>query len=105
VPTHIKEEMDGVPFIGDISIMNAKAKGEEGDVTVSWDAANDSGVVEIYQAATNNFAKGGVDEYTLLGEAEVKEGQFKTSITFPVGTTKLLLKAPHNWLNVWVIVE
>jgi predicted AlkP superfamily pyrophosphatase or phosphodiesterase len=105
VPTHIKEEMDGVPFIGDISIMNAKAKGEEGDVTVSWDAANDSGVVEIYQAATNNFAKGGVDEYTLLGEAEVKEGQFKTSITFPVGTTKLLLKAPHNWLNVWIIVE
>ncbi|WP_339697044.1 alkaline phosphatase family protein [uncultured Roseivirga sp.] len=104
-PTEIKEEMDGIPFIGDISIMNAKARVEGNELVVSWDVADKSGSVEIYQSSTNNFAKGEKDEYSLLGKAEVKEGQFKTAFTFPTGTTKLLLKAPHNWTNVWVIVE
>lgn len=105
VPTQIKEEMDGVPFIGDISIMNAKAKTEGGELTLTWDVADKSGSVEIYQSSTNNFAKGGKDDYSLLGKADLKDGQFKTAVTFPTGTTKLLLKAPHNWVNVWVIVE
>ncbi|KYG74538.1 type I phosphodiesterase/nucleotide pyrophosphatase [Roseivirga ehrenbergii] len=104
-PEQIKEEMDGIPFIGDISIMNAKAKKEGNELIVSWEVADASGSVEIYQSSTNNFAKGGKDEYSLLGKADVKNGQFKTDFVFPVGTTKLLLKAPYNWTNVWVIVE
>lgn len=104
-PEQIKEEMDGIPFIGDISIMNAKAKKEGDELIVSWEVADASGSVEIYQSSTNNFAKGEKDEYSLLGKADVKNGQFKTDFVFPVGTTKLLLKAPHNWTNVWIIVE
>ena len=105
VPTQVKEEMDGVPFIGDISIMNAKAKTEGSELTLTWDVADKSGSIEIYQSSTNNFAKGGKDEYSLLGNAEVRDGEFKTAVTFPTGTTKLLLKSAHNWVNVWVIKD
>lgn len=105
VPAEIKEEMDGIPFIGDISIMNAKTKIEGDELTVSWDGIGKSGTVEIYQTATNNFAKGGKDKYSLLGKAGIKEGQFTASVKLPAGTTKLLLKATHNWINVWVTVE
>lgn len=102
VPPPTNEELDGVPFVGRISITNLRAKRTNGKLELSWEVADAAGDAEIFVAATNHFNKGGKDEYVSVGKTKVREGKFSFDIT-DQPFYKVLVKAPFNITNVWSV--
>jgi hypothetical protein len=103
IPLSTRDEVDGVPFIGKISLTNLKAKRNGTQVELTWDVIDSAGDAEIMVSTTNNFKEGGKDKYTRAGKVAVKNGKF----TFPVKGNqpflKILVKAPDNSANVWSV--
>ncbi|MBS1935916.1 MAG: alkaline phosphatase family protein, partial [Bacteroidetes bacterium] len=100
------KEIDGVSFIGKISATNPAAEIQGDDINVQWKAIEQSGEAKIWLATTNNFKQGGEDKYELLGKAPLNDGHFSFSIKDkPSSFYKIVIEAPHNYLNRWVIVK
>lgn len=96
-------ELDGVPFIGNVSIANAATlRDENGNAKITWDAMDTTGKVEILYTATNNFNVGGQDVYEKIGEVPVQNEQFIIPPQYTLNKFyKLVLNAKYNTLNRW----
>ncbi|MDN5204935.1 alkaline phosphatase family protein [Fulvivirgaceae bacterium BMA10] len=106
IPTSIKQEIDGVPFVGKTSIGNLTAKKTDHKIQLNWKPYDIDGEVEIFLTTTNHFKKGKSDNYQKVGTTLVKDGRFTLDVkNNPSDFYKILIKAPHNWLNVWVVDE
>jgi arylsulfatase A-like enzyme len=105
VPDAVAAEFDGVPFIGDISVSNLKAERRHNKFVVSWKAVNPEGELRILISTTNNFAANGKDSYAFAGKAKVSSESY--TFDAPAGSNadviKILLSAPKNSLNTWVV--
>lgn len=102
------QELDGVPFIGDVSIADGKASLKDNTITVEWTPLEVDGEVEVLITNTNNFKTKGEDMYTSLGTFNLKDR--KASIALPNNLKnssiyKILLKGKHNILNRWILVN
>lgn len=102
IPAATKEELDGVPFIGEVSISNLRATRKEDGIELTWDVLDTYGNAEILLASTNSFKEGMIDEYRSAGTTKISDGKFKLDKKFDGDFYKILVKAPHNWLNIWV---
>ncbi len=102
IPAPVKQEIDGVSFVGPISFNQLTASYTEGELTVSWNPKTNSGLAEIWISDSNTFSDGGIDPFTFLKKVPVQQGS--TTINFaPVSDFyKVLVKAPDNWGNVWL---
>ena len=100
VPEAVENELDGVSFIGDISIANPAVQQKDKELHVSWTAFSDD-EVEIYVATTNIFSKGGADNYELLGKTNAREESFSFKPAKAGSFYKILLKSKNNRVNVW----
>ena len=101
-----QREIDGVPLIGKISAYSAQAQQENGAIKVQWRAANPEGKMKIWLSNTNEAKTGGTDEYRLV--AEVPVGAEQATIPMPgvpEAFTKLVLQAPYNTLNRWIVTK
>ncbi|CAN5277841.1 hypothetical protein BH23BAC1_BH23BAC1_38050 [soil metagenome] len=106
LPEEVAYEMDGVPLIGKVSISNlsGKLKGEK--IEINWKALIPEGNLEIFIATENKYSKGEADHYTKVGTAKVNEEMY--TFNFPNYKStfyKILVKAPHNNLNTWIVVD
>lgn len=99
IPPPVLEELDGVPFTGQVSISNLKAKRTGNSVALTWKVVNPEGQLEVLVTPTNLFRDGKPDTYTSMGKVDVADGRF----TFDSNHSflKILVKAPHNWSNAW----
>jgi len=102
VSESIRGELDGVSFVGEISITNPSASLNASVLNVKWKAIENVGNVEIYLTPTNNFKTGGKDDYRLVGEAPVSNETLKIKLDDPESFYKVLIKAPKNWVTTWV---
>jgi predicted AlkP superfamily pyrophosphatase or phosphodiesterase len=107
IPAKTEEELDGVPFIGKVSISDLKARLSRTDsaVQLSWKVIDPDGEAEIWVSTTNHFKEGGSDQYQLVGKASTSKGEF----TFDISQMrskfyKILVKAPYNWQNHWIVL-
>lgn len=100
-----RSEMDGIPFIGDLSVRKLQAHDEGKSIKVTWIPGSDTaGEAEILLATTNNFKTGTMDNYVSLGKVKVSDGEFMIDIKKrPSKFYKILVKAPNNWGNVWIV--
>ena len=106
LPEDVKEEIDGVPFIGPVDFSDLKAQRAEGKIQLSWKVidASEGDKAEIFVAETNNFREGGEDEYRKVGEVDIKDGKY--SFAMEDGDRKFLkivLKGSDHFLNTWVV--
>jgi len=103
-----KYELDGVPFIGAVSIADPKATKVKNNIIVEWTPFTTKGKVKILLTATNNFkGKGlaGKDDYVLLGEFDVSKRKAEVSIPKALmgkEMYKVVIEGEHNSLNRWV---
>jgi hypothetical protein len=108
IPSALQKELDGIPLIGEVSISDPDISFDEDTQTINinWTSWNDEGDVRIRVATTHEFADGGADEYVLLGEVPVSAGQASVSVSdYPSEFYKVLLEAPHNKVNRWIVLE
>lgn len=106
IPREALMEIDGVPFIGRLSIAEPTAVYQHGEIQLSWKALEKKGKVKVWLATANHFKTGGKDAYRLLETVPLKDGK----VVIPAngasdGFYKIVLEAPHNFLNRWVIID
>lgn len=102
IPKSAKEEVDGVPFTGNVSLSDLKAKRVGKLVQLTWTVLDPKGNLEIFVANSNKFREGKPDTYASVGKSDVEKGTFTFDSKHSDGFLKILVKGPHNWVNVWV---
>ncbi len=103
IPENIENELDGVPFIGNISVADLKANRVNEKIHLTWKSYSAKGKAKIYISTSNDFGKGLTDHYVLVAQKRVSKGNFDLTIkNINTDFLKILLKAPHNSINTWV---
>ncbi|TDQ06710.1 alkaline phosphatase family protein [Pedobacter metabolipauper] len=103
IPAEVRQEIDGTPLIGPISIAEVKANFVHGSMDLSWKSLEEKGNVKIWLTTTNNFKTGGKDNYVLVAEVPVsKRHAFINLEKYPAEFYKMVLEAPNNTTNIWV---
>ena len=106
LPQAIAREVDGVPFIGDISVENPEVIYENGKATVTWDSEDTTGMVKILAATTNNFKTGTNDSYTLLKSVPAKAKKAVIDLDkIPSSFYKIVLEGKLNTVSRWLEVD
>lgn len=103
LPEPAQKEIDGVPFIGKVSVSNARIKTKDDSLSVYWDSFGPDEEVSISISYTNNVKNGGTDTYQLLGKAISSDKQFHWTINNLSGQSfyKVLIKGKYNNINAW----
>lgn len=102
-PEAVRNEFDGTPFIGNVSVSNLKATRQGNRITLKWNVLDPEGEAEIKLSTTNTFQKGQPDSYTPMGKTKVSDGTY--SFDLPASSTgfyKVLLVAPQNTTTIWI---
>ena len=98
-----QREIDGIPLIGPVSIINPEYNLFQDKLDISWKAADTKGKIKLWVSSTNNFNTGGKDNYTLLAEVPVTAEHIVTDIkTLPSDFYKIVLEGTHNTVNCWM---
>ena len=106
VPKENAMEIDGTSFIGNISAIEPNAKPENGKIVVTWKAVTAKGNAKIWLSTTNNFKTGGKDDYKMVAEVPVSQQQVSVDVSkMPSQMYKIVIEAPDNILNRWVLVK
>lgn len=106
IPRQNEMEVDGVPFIGKVSVAQPTAVYQNGKLDLSWQVLDPKGEVKIWVSPTNNYKTGGKDSYQLMKKASVKSGKATVDVSSLTSDFyKIVLEAPHNKVNRWVMVK
>ncbi len=108
IPPHIQRELDGVPLTNEISISDASAdfNPENQSISLKWKSWENSGNVNIYLTTTNHFNAGEKDSYTQVADVPVSSEEAIIDVRDHSSEFyKVVLEAPNNTLNRWVIVN
>jgi predicted AlkP superfamily pyrophosphatase or phosphodiesterase len=106
IPQAVAREVDGVPLIGKLSVIDPAVSYADGQATVTWKAIEKKGKVKIYVSSSNNAKSGGNDEYKLLKKVPVSAQVTTINLKkIPSSFYKILIEGPHNSVNRWVIME
>lgn len=110
MPETVANELDGIPFVGEVSLDHLRVQLEDGMLKATWRPLNTEGEAQVMLALSNNFKTGGTDNYLDLGMAPVADGNFEKELSGDQlaafensGFLKVVLKAPHNRANYWVV--
>ena len=103
IPRDIRWEQDGIPFIGDVDIMDMDLKPYDDSVVLEWTCLDRKAEVTVYAAASNNFKTGGRDEWIKVGTVPAKAVTYTVDLkTLPEsGFYKFVLETPACSLNRW----
>lgn len=106
IPLEVQRELDGTPLIGNVSIAQAAVNYVHGNLDITWKALEPAGKVKVWLATTNDFKVGTADKYQLVGEVPVADQHAWIDIKgYPSNFYKVVLEAPDNMLNQWLIPE
>lgn len=104
IPQEVQRECDGIPLLGPVSIAKPSVIYTQGFLDITWQPLQPTGNLRIWLSNTNQFKEGGTDAYRLLREMPLKEGHAVIDISNEkTNFLKLVLEAPHNIINRWVI--
>lgn len=105
IPRDHQMEIDGIPLTGKLSVTAAEAHYENGNIILTWKGAEKKGKVRIWLATTNNYKTGEKDKYELIKTVSLKKGQTVIDVNDkPAKVYKIVIEAPHNFLNRWILV-
>lgn len=103
IPQDQAMELDGVPLIGPISIIQPDLAETEEEIILTWKPTEPQGKVEIWVSGENEFkTTGQPDSYKLIGETDADSGEFRIAKSkLPKEWMKFVLKGEHNMLGIW----
>ncbi|MCU0356025.1 MAG: alkaline phosphatase family protein [Cyclobacteriaceae bacterium] len=100
LPEDLERELDGVPFIGRVSVANLRTQQEGKKIRLTWDVLDDSGDATILMSTTDYFRQGGVDVYKKIKKVKVADGTaLVKSPQSSSGDYKFVLLVPFNSIN------
>ena len=104
IPREQQIEIDGIPLTGKLSVTTAQARYENGNIVINWKGEK-KGKAKIWLANTNQYKSGGRDPYTLMKTVSLRKGRAVINVSDkPSKIYKIVIEAPHNFLNRWLLV-
>jgi hypothetical protein len=105
IPRNRLMEVDGVSLTGPLSATTPNAILENGKLKITWKAVG-KGDAKIWISTTNQFKEGGEDEYTLMATVPLSAQEAVVDVSNkPSSFYKIVIEAPNNMLNRWVVVK
>lgn len=103
----VKEEIDGVPFIGSADMSNLRATRNDNEILLQWKSLSGGREhkADVFVCTTNDFKTGGKDFYRKVGDVEIAAEHFAFTPQDDSRFYKILLKGPHHYVNAWVVAE
>lgn len=101
-----KQELDGVPLIGKVSLYQPEVVVANGVTTLKWLPGQDNGKVKIWVSTDNKFKETGIaDTYKLLAEVPVQNGNFVIDFSKLPSSDfyKVVLEGKYNTVNRWIV--
>jgi hypothetical protein len=106
IPREKQMEIDGIPLTGKLSVTDAEASLVNDKIEVKWNVISKEGSAKIWLATTNNFKTGGRDDYKLMANVPVADRKATIDVKqMPSDFYKIVVEAPYNFLNRWIIVK
>jgi len=103
IPEKNKIELDGVSFLGPVSIAQPTAEIVNDSLVIKWKSFEKKGKVQVKIATTNAFKDGGEDVYQNIATIKsTKEGITLSTKQFAANYFKIVLVGANNTLNIWV---
>lgn len=104
IPRERLMEVDGIALTGKLSATNARAQLQNDSLIIGWKSLSPKGKVKIWLSTTNHFKEGGSDKYQLVATVPLKRNGVSIPIKhLPSSFYKIVIEAPHNMLNRWVM--
>jgi hypothetical protein len=77
---------------------------EDGKIQVRWKAHEKKGTMRIWMSTTNEVKAGGKDAYRLVKQVPLGRESATLDVAGPLPSfVKIVLEAPHNTLNRWIV--
>lgn len=103
VPLPIRQEWDGVPFIGTVDLAGLQAYRTKSEVTFTWKCLNPTAkTVEIWVSTTNNYKTGDSDSFVKMATTDCGKENFTLNMQ-PSEFCKVSLRTPNQIINTWVV--
>ncbi|CAF1078679.1 unnamed protein product [Adineta ricciae] len=104
IPTESEKELDGVPLIGQVSLVKPQVNLSGSTLSVRWKSLDNAGNVKVWLTTTNAYKKGLTDDYKLLGTVPVTNQQAVFNITqYQSNFYKIVLEGKYNTVNKWIV--
>ncbi len=107
IPKNQRYELDGVAFVGGISIADPNARIIDNKLRVEWTPFELKGDVNILVSTTNQFETSDkADLYQSLGTFDISKGRAEISLTKELlegKFLKIVIEAEKNTLNRWIV--
>jgi hypothetical protein len=100
-PEYVKNELDGVSFLGPICAGNLVAIANGADLELTWSPLGPGTPGEVLISTTNNFGKGGTDTYEKVADINTADGKIRL-IGKGAGAQKVLIRTKLHTINAWV---
>lgn len=102
----VVREIDGIPFIGPVSVAGLKVNYTQGFLDISWKALERKGKARIWVATTNNVKVGGQDVYKMIGEVDLTQQHYLANVKdMPSNFYKIIVEGAENSVNKWLIIK
>ncbi|MEP7374458.1 MAG: alkaline phosphatase family protein [Chitinophagaceae bacterium] len=106
IPLDVAREVDGVPLIGKLSIVEPSIDPGTQQAIIKWKGGNKKEKVKIWLTTTNNFKTGGKDEYQFLKEVPSGSQQAVIDLkNIPSAFYKIVLEGENNSINRWIVKD
>jgi hypothetical protein len=103
IPEVSAMELDGIPFIGKISIADPLVVLHDGILYITWKAVQKKGTVKVMISPTNDFRTGQPDNYTITSSAPLSQQNLSVDVKANLSTFyKILIEGPDNTVNKWI---
>ncbi len=99
-------EIDGIPLTGKIDLYDLNAVYADKKLTVTWKPVEKKGTAKIWLATTNEFKKGGTDEYIMMKQVPLTAGKAIIDVSNKSSEFyKVVMDTPAGFQNRWVIIK
>jgi hypothetical protein len=104
IPIESERELDGVPFIGQVSLCKPDLNLQGNNLTIKWKALDKTGSVKIWLSTTKLFQNGLIDDYKIIGTVPIENEIVELDIKeYPSQFYKIVLEGQYNMVNRWII--
>jgi len=103
IPIESARELDGVPLIGKVSLVNPVLSLYGDSLTITWKALDNTGNITVWLSTTNLFKNGLKDNYKLIGIVPIEKQVAIFNIEeYPSKFYKIVLEGQYNMVNKWI---
>ena len=104
IPQQTLNELDGIPFLGRISILNPIVILKKDSLHIYWKAIQKNNTVNVSYCTTNNYKIGMADIYKSVGNFKLSKQHIAFEImNTPSNFYKVVLQGQYNTVNKWQI--